>query len=178
MDITDIILDQHEEQRRLFGFVQQIDRGDVLSLTAVWNRLRALLDVHAEAEERYFYPRLLKEGLGAGDSTSAADETRDAIKDHNEIRDAGKAADRFDPGSDAWFDAVAKADLANSKHMAEEERQGLADFRRHASLAERHELGVRFLAYVCEHVSGVKPVDKNPQRYVSEYQRQPASAEV
>ena len=57
------------------------------ALTPVWRRLRALLDVHAEAEERYFYPDVLKVGVGANDGKSADAETKDAIKDHNEIRD-------------------------------------------------------------------------------------------
>lgn len=176
MDITDIILEQHNEQRRLFGFLQEIDRSDVEALTPIWNRLRGLLDAHAEAEERFFYPRLLKEGKGASDADSAADETRDAIEDHNEIRDAAKEADAQDVGSDAWFKAVCKADLANSKHMAEEERQGLADFRRHSSVEERHQLGVQFLAFVSRHLMGVKPVDKDPATYVKDHQHEPAEA--
>jgi hypothetical protein len=177
LDITDIILEQHNEQRRLFGFLQEIDRGDIESLKPIWARLRGLLDVHAEAEERFFYPRLLKEGKGASDADSAADETRDAIEDHNEIRDAAKEADAQDVGSDAWFKAVCKADLANSKHMAEEERQGLADFRRHSSLEERHQLGIQFLAFVSRHLTGVKPVDKDPDRYVKEHEREAEPAE-
>lgn len=177
MDITDIILEQHNEQRRLFGFVQEIDRSDTDALTAIWNRLRGLLDVHAEAEERFFYPQLLKEGSGASDSDSAVDETRDAIEDHNKIRDAAKEADDHAVGTGEWFRAVCKADLENSKHMAEEERQGLADCRRHSTLEERHRLGVQFLAFVSKHLTGVAPVDKDPDEYVQEHQREAVPAE-
>lgn len=177
MDITDIILEQHNEQRQLFGFLQEIDRGDAEALTAIWTRLRGLLDAHAEAEERFFYPRLLKKGTGASDADSAADETRDAIEDHNKIRDAAKAVDPHHVGSDDWLKAVCKADLENSKHMAEEERQGLADFKRHSSLEERHQLGIQFLAFVSQHLTGVKPVDKDPDRYVKEHQREAEPAE-
>jgi hypothetical protein len=176
LDITDIILDHHDEQRRLFAFLREIDRGDLNSLSAVWKRLQGLLDAHAEGEERFFYPRLLKEGSGASDADSAKDETRDAIEDHNKIRDAAKAADDHEVGSDPWFKAVCKADLENSKHMAEEERQALADFRRSASVEERHRLGVQFLAFVSRHLMGVKPVDKDPDAYVKNPQREMASA--
>jgi hypothetical protein len=177
LDITEIILDQHNEQRRLFGFIQEMHGSGKEALAAVWKRLHGLLDVHADGEEKFFYPRLLKEGSGAADSDSAADETRDAIKDHNEIRDSAKAVDGHEVGSGDWFAAVARADLANSKHMSEEERQALADFRCNASVEERHRLGVQFLAYVSAHLMGVKPVDKDPDRYVSEHQRQPEPAE-
>lgn len=173
MDITDIILDQHREQRRLFACLQEIDHGDHEALTAIWGRLHALLDAHAEGEERYFYPQLLNQGTGSEDSDSAADETKDAIKDHNEIRDTAKGVQDHRVGSDEWFMAIARADLANSKHMAEEERQGLADFRRHASLEERHKLGVDFLAYVSRHLTGVRPVDKDPAKWVKEHEQQP-----
>ena len=165
MDITQLILDDHAEQRRLFALIEEIPPDNNDALRAVWNQLRALLDAHALAEERFFYPELLKIGRGA-DCKSPVEETRDAIKDHNEIRDAaGKVKDERS-GSSEWFAAVAAANHANSDHMGEEERQGLADFRRSADLALRHRLGVEFLQFRSEHLLGVAPVDQNPDAYV------------
>lgn len=168
MDITQLILDDHAEQRRLFAIIDGIDRGDVEAMGAVWRRLRVLLDTHAEAEERFFYPDLLKIGAGAADADSAAEETRDAIKDHNEIRDAALAVEDHQVGSDAWIDAVAAANKANGDHMAEEERQGLTDFRRHTDLARSHALAVRFAAFEAAHLTGVAPINKNPRDYVKD----------
>jgi hypothetical protein len=169
MDITQLILDDHHEQRRLFAIIEQIDRADVATLTAVWGRLAAFLETHAAAEEELFYPELLHGGKGSGGKSDAADETVDAIKDHNEIRDAVTEASKHAVGSDGWFKAVASANEANGDHMAEEEREGLTDFRRHASLELRHDLAVRFAAYEARHVLGVKPVDKDPKKYVAEH---------
>lgn len=169
MDITQLILDDHHEQRRLFAILEQIDDGDVASLTAVWGRLAAFLDVHAEAEEELFYPALLRLGAGAGGKSSAADETQDAIKDHNDIRDTAAAVALQKVGSKKWRKAVAQANCANSDHMGEEERQGLTDFRRQAGLALRHDLAVRFAAFEALHVIGVKPVDKDPKVYIAEH---------
>lgn len=169
MDITQLILDEHAQQRQLFALIEQVDRKDTESLGALWKRLQALLDAHAEAEERYFYPRLMKIGKGANDADSAADETEDAIEDHNDIRDTGKAVDTHKVGSDAWFEAIGACNKANGDHMAEEERQGLTDFRRHASLDERHDLGVQFAAFEARHLTGVKPVDKDPEKWVEEH---------
>ena len=167
MDITQLIADDHTEQRRLFALIEQLSPDDTDALSAVWNRLHALLDTHARAEELYFYPELLKLGKGAdGDSPTA--ETRDAIKDHNEIRDSAAKVAAEDVGSDKWFDAVAAANRANSDHMAEEERQGLTDFRRHADLSLRHELGVKFIAFDAKHITGVEPVDLDVDKYVME----------
>lgn len=168
MDITDLILEDHHEQRRLFLQIDDLAKGDKAALGAVWSRLRGLLDRHAEAEERFFYPELLKIGRGAADSDSADDETRDAIKDHNEIRDNAAKVDTFEVGSSDWFKAVAATNKANGDHMAEEERQGLSDFRRHAKLDLRDRLAAEFSRFSAQHLTGVKPVDKDVDAYVKE----------
>jgi hemerythrin HHE cation binding domain-containing protein len=169
MDITQLILDDHHEQRRLFAMLEEIDRTDVERLRALWGRLAAFLETHAEAEERHFYPALLQLGKGATKQDTPEEETEDAIKDHNEIRDAVAEVGRHDVGSDAWFEAVAKANEANGDHMAEEEREGLTDFRRHTTLQVRHDLAVEFAAFEARHVTGVEPVDKDPQDYIEEH---------
>ena len=168
MDITQLILDDHAEQRRLFAILEQIDPKDVDALTKVWGRLSAFLDVHAEAEERFFYPELMKVGKSANDAegNDAGPETEDAIEDHNKLRDAVKAVGRHKVGTKAWIEAVGKANVVNSKHMGEEERQGLTDFRRTASLEWRHDLAIKFAAFEAEHITGVKPVNKDPEAYV------------
>ncbi|MFW2341472.1 hemerythrin domain-containing protein [Brevundimonas sp.] len=168
MDICQLILDDHAEQRRLFGLIEQIDPENTDALSAVWGRLAAFLDAHAEAEERHFYPDLLKKGEGANDADDGTveGETDDAITDHNKLRDAVKAVEKHKVGSQAWIDAVGEANVVNSKHMGEEERQGLTDFRRNVSLKDRHELGVKYAAFQARHVTGVKPVNKDVDGYI------------
>ena len=65
MDITQLILDDHHEQRRLFAILEQVGRTDTTALSAVWARLGAFLEIHAAAEEAIFYPALLEVGLAA-----------------------------------------------------------------------------------------------------------------
>lgn len=166
MDITQIILQDHAEQRCLFAAISEIDPKETEALASIWGRLKDLLDSHAEAEERFFYPDLLKVGTGGGDADDAEDETRDAIGDHNEIRDTGEDVQKHDVGSPEWFKAVSDCEVANSDHMGEEERQGLVDFRARTSLEERHQLGVQFLAFQCAHMKGVAVKDKNVDDYV------------
>ncbi|MGW4094869.1 hemerythrin domain-containing protein [Nocardia sp. NPDC004750] len=166
MDITELILDDHHEQRRLFAILEQIDRGETAALSAIWDRLAAFLELHAQAEEEIFYPELLQVGIAARRASGTEDETLDAIHDHNEIRDAVAEVARHQVGTDNWYAAVAAANLANSDHMAEEEREGLTDFRRLAGLARRHRLAVAFAAYEASNYAGVEPVDKDPLGYV------------
>jgi hypothetical protein len=169
VDITQLILDDHHEQRRLFAMLQEIEPENSDALAAVWKRLGALLDLHAAAEERLFYPALLKLGKGAGGDETPEAETEDAIHDHNEIRDAVAAVAEHEVGSHGWFDAVAAADKANGDHMAEEEREGLKDFRMHASVQTRHELAVAFAAFETAHVTGVEAKDQDPQEYIEQH---------
>ena len=92
------------------------------------------LEVHAAAEEEIFYPELVKLALGPRPLARAEPETLDAIYDHNEIRDAIAAVRPHRVGSPDWRDAIAAVNVANGDHMAEEEREGLTDFRRWVSL--------------------------------------------
>ena len=168
MDITEQILADHHEQRRMFALLDEIGK-DPERLKPVWDRLSVLLEVHADAEERLFYPRLLSVGMGAGGTASAGDETKDALHDHDDIRDGIRRAGQHPAGSDDWWQAVIDTRTANSDHMAEEEREALADFRRHATPQTRHELGIEFAVYEAAHAGGVSLVDKDPDRYVADH---------
>jgi hypothetical protein len=177
VDITQLILDDHHEQRRLFAILEQIDRSQVDALSAVWTRLAAFLELHAAAEEALFYPALLQAGIAGWRRAGVEDETLDAIADHNDIRDAVAEVAGHVVGSDGWYAAVAGANLANGDHMAEEEREGLTDFRRLAGLQQRHGLAVAFAAYEARNFAGVQPVDTDPATYVRETEQgiEPAS---
>src|SRR5690349_5743965 len=168
VDITQLILDDHHEQRRLFAILEQVGRADTGVLAAVWARVGAFLELHAAAEEAIFYPALLQVGLATGRRAGAEGETLDAIRDHNDIRDAVAEVAHHRAGSDAWFAAVAAANLANSDHMAEEEREGLTDFRRLSGLQQRHDLAVAFAAFQARNFAGVPAVDRDPERYIRE----------
>jgi hypothetical protein len=167
MDITELILTQHHEQRRAFAMLDEMV-DDVEALTAVWSRLEVLLEVHAKAEEKFFYPRLLELGARGKDEEHVDDEVKDAVKDHNEIRDGIAKVRSHRVGTKAWWDAVHETREANDEHMAEEERDDLADFRHLADLQTRHDIAVQFITYESQHAAGIVPDDKDPDTYVEE----------
>src|SRR5690349_3990964 len=133
-DITMLILDDHAAFRR--GFARLDDARGEDQLRAVWEPLALHLDIHAEAEETILYPVLLKKGGEDRD-----DETEDAIRDHNKIRDGITEAAKHPIGSKGRWDGVWQARRENSEHLAEEEDEVLPDFRQHASFEVRAELG-------------------------------------
>lgn len=169
MDITEVILNDHHEQRRMFGILEEVAPADTDALGSVWKRLRILLEVHAAAEEKLFYPRLLKLHQDLIAQESPGEETEDAVHDHNEIRDAIAAVEAHQVGTVEWLRAVAKVNEVNGDHMAEEERQGLTDFRRHVDREERHTMAVAFAAFEAEHAGGISAHDVDPAEYVREH---------
>lgn len=165
-DITQLILDDHEWFRQQFAALDDLQArdADADALRQVWGPLAAHLDVHAAAEEEIFYPQLLARG------DDPEDETLDAIRDHNDIRDGVHDAERHPVGVEAWWQAVGRARVANDEHMGEEEREGLADFRQNATVGLRESLGRQFLEFLGTHkdARGIDTADKDPQRYVRE----------
>jgi Hemerythrin HHE cation binding domain len=165
-DITRLILRDHARLRDLFADLDDAQAsGSTSAMDAAWRPLADLLDVHAEAEERVFYPALLGRGR------HAEDEARDAIDDHNEIRDAIRSARDAKVGSEAWWHAVGTARTENSKHIAEEEREALSDFRRSVGAAERAELGLAWIEFVASTQPSPRlvVVDKDADRYIDEH---------
>lgn len=161
-DICDLILDQHTEFRQRFADLDGMRDAAPQELAAAWQPLADLLEVHAEAEERLFYPRLIEHGV------DPMEETEDAITDHNSITDAVERAAGLDAGSDEWWEAVDRAREANSSHTAEEERGALKDFRVNAPTEVREEIGAAWLAYHRDHGT-VDRDHKDFVEYVAEH---------
>ncbi len=144
-DVCDLILEQHNEFRRRFAELDGMREAEGSVLAGVWRPLADLLEVHAVAEEKLFYPRLLEHGA------EPVEETEDAVTDHNSITDAVERANGLAAGGSEWWEAVDRAREANSSHTAEEERGALADFRRNAPDELRHEIGAEWLAFPRQH---------------------------
>jgi Hemerythrin HHE cation binding domain len=168
MDVTEVILRDHVWFRQ--QFIALYDQRaatppDVEAISAIWDPLAARLDVHAVGEEEIFYPQLLARG-----EEDPEEETLDAIGDHNDIRDGVHAAARHPVASEAWWAAVSAAREANDEHMAEEEREGIADFRLHAAAELRERLGRELEDFLERHptTAGVDVEDKDPEEYVDE----------
>lgn len=166
-DITGLILADHEWFRGQFAKLDdEQSRTPVnrAALERIWRPLATKLDVHAYVEERIFYPQLLKRGADDPEG-----ETLDAISDHNDIRDGVRDADAATVGTDQWWAAVGRTREANDDHMAEEEREGLSDFRRHAPIGLRESLGQQYGELMARYsATGLRTVDRDPQRYVED----------
>jgi hypothetical protein len=167
-DITTLILADHDWFREQFAGLDELQAQTPINRAALdrrWRPLADKLDVHAYIEEKIFYPQLLKRGTDDPEG-----ETLDAIGDHNDIRDGIRDANEARVGTDQWWAAVGRTRLANDDHMSEEEREGLADFRRNAPIGLRDALGRQYSEFMTQHptTKGLPIVDRDPQRYVED----------
>jgi Hemerythrin HHE cation binding domain len=161
-DITSLIMDDHEWFRRQFAALDYAKTNE--ELAAIWEPLATRL----EAEEFIFYPALLKRG-----DQDPQEETDDAIRDHNKIRDAVAESRKHPVGTDEWFEAVGHARNENTEHIGEEEDQGLPDFRKHASAELSAALALKWAQFYAAHPhgEGIDIRDRDPKAYIEENER-------
>ncbi len=174
-DITRLILADHDWFREQFAKLDNLQAQTPVNsraLERVWRPLADKLDVHAYIEEKIFYPQLL--ARGADDPEG---ETLDAIGDHNDIRDGVRDANAARIGTEQWWAAVGRTRQANDDHMGEEEREGLADFRRHAPIGLREALGRQYREFMTQHPTtrGLPITDRDPGAYVENLENTPQS---
>ena len=162
-DIAVLILSEHDAFRRSFVALEEMT--DPAEQKAAWAELSDRLEVHASGEEQVFYPQLLQE---VDDSEG---DTKHAVKDHNEIRDACRAVDDHEPGTEEWLAAVQNAREVTVEHLEEEEHDVLPPFREQVSEEQRSELGIQWLGFLEEHerAKGLSGEKEDPEAYVEEH---------
>lgn len=170
LDVTELVLEDHHTLRQRFAALDDAqDMADGAqrkeALSVLWKELADLLEVHAQCEEEVFYPQLLKKQTEDGE-----DEAEDAIDDHNKIRDAVRDASQHEIDSADWWKAVGEARTENSKHIAEEEREALPDFRHASTLEQRQQLAVAWTRWRSQHQppQGISDEDKDVDQYLEE----------
>ncbi len=135
----------HRRIRRLRETLDHaVRRGDEYRsdwvLAHAWQRLADLLETHTRAEEEICY-------LSMFAGPQAAEQRREAIADHGDIREAVGEASLQRAGSALWWRAVRSALATTVDHLDREERGVLADCRPGLTITRRRELGRQWLAY-------------------------------
>ena len=146
-DVILLIRADHQRICALLDALHDLTRGRcagraTASLAGTWRQLRALLGLHTEAEEEICFIALFGQG------PEAAAQMREAIADHEDIREAVREADLQPIGSAAWWRTVTAIRRAASQHIAREEQGPLAAFARSAAPGLREELGRQWLSFV------------------------------
>lgn len=145
-DVIQLIQADHQRICTLLDALEDLRRyraaGVMVSLARTWAQLRGLLDLHTEAEEEICF--IIPFGPGA----EAATQMREAIADHEDIREAVREADLQPLGSAAWWRPVTAIRPLASLHIVCQEQGPLAAFADRAAPGLREELGRQWLSFV------------------------------
>ena len=92
-DIIELVLEDHQAVAALFDKLQAATSAD--DQTALYAQAKDALERHASAEEKVLYPRVRKE------VPEGKEESKDAIEEHDQIRESLKEVEEHDAGSRA-----------------------------------------------------------------------------
>ena len=114
MNIFEALRESHDRQR---GYAETLVRtsGDSPERTQAYAQLKAELQAHETAEERFFYVPLMEHDNGV-------DLSRHAISEHHAMDELMEALDETEMSSPAWL-ATAKKLMEKVHHHLHEEEQ-------------------------------------------------------
>lgn len=153
-DIIDLVIEDHHTVERLFDKLQAATEAN--EQAALFAQVKEALERHASAEEAILYPRV-RTGPGAAedhatlvaahpdeDVAEGQAEVKDAIEEHDEIRQSLHEVDEHEAGTELFTLAVAQLVATTKHHVGVEETELLPDFRANSEASEREALGARF----------------------------------
>lgn len=118
------------------------DSGPGWMLDSAWERLAAVLAGHTRAEEEVCYLPMF------GRLPGAAGIRREAIADHDDIREAIGEASLQRAGSAGWWRAVRAVVATSIDHLDREEADVLAGSLLRVTMTRRYELGRQWCAFI------------------------------
>jgi hypothetical protein len=145
-DVIDLIMADHRRIRRLSEALDDaarhhVDSGQDRVLAHSWQQLAGLLGAHTRAEEEICYPL-------SGCSRPDTGHRRDAIDDHEDIREAIAEASLQRVGSAPWWRAVRAVQAVSAGHLDREERDVLPSCLAGPTASQRRVLGQQWLRFI------------------------------
>lgn len=135
-DIIELVQKDHHAVAELFDKLQAATGAD--DQRRLFAQVKEELERHASAEEKVLYPRVRK------DAAKGPEEVKDAVEEHDQIRESLKEVEEHEPGTELFTLAVAQLVATTKHHVGVEEDELLPDFRANSEPGERDELGRRF----------------------------------
>jgi hypothetical protein len=115
MNIFEALRESHDRQRGYADALIQT-HGDSKERVEAYEQLKAELQAHETAEERFFYIPLMKFDNGV-------DLSRHAISEHHEMDEMMEELDETEMSSPAWLATAKKLSEKVHHHLKEEEQK-------------------------------------------------------
>src|ERR1051325_2112765 len=107
----------HGVVKDLFAAYAKLGDGDIQEKDRHWQAINEELTIHAEIEERIFYPAVRKVK-----TDEAEDLLNEALEEHHDVKTLLEEMSELEPGDEA-FDAKMKVLREHVEHHAEEEEK-------------------------------------------------------
>lgn len=136
MNIFEALRESHDRQRHYADALVQT-HGDSPERKDAYGRLKAELQAHETAEERFFYIPLMAHDNGV-------DLSRHAISEHHEMDEMMETLDETEMSSPSWLATAKKLSHKVHHHLKEEEQKffqaagKILDAQQKAILAEQY----------------------------------------
>ena len=127
MNATDLLKDDHDAVKELFDRFRDLGGEDRKEKQRLFDRIAGALEIHAEIEERFFYP-----AVRSVKSEDAREITLEAFEEHKIVKTLILQI-RSLPSGDARKDAKMKVLMESVEHHIEEEEDEM--------FAEANDLG-------------------------------------
>ncbi|WP_417591705.1 hemerythrin domain-containing protein [Owenweeksia hongkongensis] len=115
MNIFEELRADHQKQRTLVKILAKT-HGDSEGRQEIFEKLKHELQIHATAEERYFYIPLMKEEL-------TQEKARHSIAEHHEMDELIEELEKTDMSSPHWVAVAKKLEEKVNHHLDEEEQE-------------------------------------------------------
>lgn len=115
MNIFEALRESHDRQRSYADILVQTS-GDNAERVEAYKQLKAELQAHETAEERFFYIPLMEHDNGV-------DLSRHAISEHHEMDEMMETLDETEMSSPAWLATAKKLSEKVHHHLKEEEQK-------------------------------------------------------
>jgi hemerythrin-like domain-containing protein len=113
--IFEALREDHDVQRRLLDLLVKT-HGDSEGRDELFARLKAELEHHAGAEERYFYVPLMETDL-------TQEKARHSVAEHHEIDELVEKLEQTDYSSPGWLTLAKRLQELVTHHLDEEEQE-------------------------------------------------------
>lgn len=115
MNIFEALRESHDRQRKYADILVQTS-GENTERVEAYKQLKAELQAHETAEERFFYIPLMEHDNGV-------DLSRHAISEHHEMDEMMETLDETEMSSPAWLATAKKLSEKVHHHLKEEEHK-------------------------------------------------------
>jgi iron-sulfur cluster repair protein YtfE (RIC family) len=157
-DAITLLKKDHETVKKLFAQEEKLGKAGVEKKAALFNQIKAALEVHATIEEEIFYPAVKK-----ARSEHVKDEVREGYEEHKQIKSLLAQISGITP-ADETYDMkikVLKEDVEH--HVKDEETEMFPDAQKFLGKTRLLELGAKLEArkQQLENSPASKPASSN-----------------